>query len=992
MSRFLPKALGTAALLAALMLPATVSAAIHVESFDFAMTNADGSASQQAGAHPFQVTTTFTVPTDAQNLPYESVRNLSVDLPVGLVGNPTAVPTCNEQQLADRGRCPWSSQVGYISLLAPSSGSGSGPAPLYYFPIYNMKAPEGVPALFGFFAINVTVHLEAVVRSGSDYGITITVRDLPQTLAWTESTVTFWGVPADPSHDGLRGAGPAPFGDGCLWYFAGPSGSLCPSQASRVPLLTNPAACSVTAAAVARLDSWQSTGVFDIARSNSHGTDGEPGITGCERLPFAPTVTARPAVRTAGSPAGFSVKVHVPQSDNPDGLATATLKKAVVTLPKGVSVSPSSADGLGACSTAQIRLNDGSMPDCPDNAKIGTVTVDTPLLDDPLTGSIYLAKQGSNPFNSLLAIYLVASGDGVVVKLAGHVEPDPVTGQLKTTFDNNPQLPFSDFTLTFKDGPRAALANPRTCGDYTTTAELTPWGEGPVVTATDGFTIDTNCSHGFKPSFDAGTTNPAGGATTSFTMNMGRSDTDDELSTVSMTMPPGLLGNLKDISLCGESAAAAGTCGNASRIGTTTVGSGPGVNPFHLGGAVYLTGPYKGAPFGLSIMVPAIAGPFNLGVVVVRAALSVDPKTAAITVVADPLPTILQGIPLRLRDVNVTIDRPGFMFNPTNCAPSQITGTIGSTSGTKVPVASRFQAANCASLGYKPSLTMALSGKGQTTDGKHPKLTAHLATRLSDANTRKVTAKLPLALALDPDNANGLCEPEEVAVNKCPAKSIVGLAKAVSILHEPLSAPVYFVHGFRIDPKSKRKIATLPKLYIPLAGEGVRIDVNASSEVIDERLVTTFDGLPDAPLRSFDLTINGGKHGVLTVSGTDICKANQETDVDLTGQNNKVANLVVGMATPCSLGIKSSSHTASSLKLKVGGLGAGRVTVSGRGLKTTRRTIASATVATITSRLTNATKAALAHHRDVRIRVKVSFLAKGTKKAKMVTKTLTVHG
>jgi hypothetical protein len=370
----------------------------------------------------------------------------------------------------------------------------------------------------------------------------------------------------------------------------------------------------------------------------------------------------------------------------------------------------------------------------------------------------------------------------------------------------------------------------------------------------------------------------------------------------------------------------------------------------------------------------------------------VDPRTAALTVVADPLPSILQGIPLRLRTVNVTIDRPGFMFNPTNCAPSQIAGTIGSTAGTQRAVASRFQAANCAALGFKPGLSIALTGKGQTTDDKHPGLTAHLTPRVGDANAKKVVAQLPLSLALDPDNANGLCEPTDAAANKCSAATIVGTAKAVSILHVPLSGPVYFVRGVRTDPKSGRQIRTLPKLYIPLSGEGVRIDVNASSEVVDDRLVTTFDNLPDAPLSSFDLTINGGKHGILVVSGTNICRANQETDSQFTGQNGKTATAVVSMATPCSLGIQSSSHTASSLKLVVGGLGAGKITVSGKGLTTTHRTIASATVATVQATLSKSAKAALAAHHDVRVKVKVSFLPKGAKKAKIINKTVTIHG
>jgi hypothetical protein len=980
--------LGVAVVLAgALALAGPAPASVHIASFDYAATNADGSLSQQAGAHPFQVTTAFTFPAHDEGghlLPDENVRNLTVDLPVGLVGNPTATPLCAEPQLVTSpNTCPDSSQVGVVGLVAPGAG-----LPPLSFPIYNMKAPPGVPAEFGFSAIGIIVHLQASIRSGADYGVRVTVKDLPQTLPWTATTVTFWGVPADSSHDGLRGDAN---NGGCLSLF-GPTGSLCPSQAPRTPFLTNPSACSASNIATARVDSWQNTGVFDTAEAANRDNTGPVGITGCSRLRFAPTITARPGVRSAGSPAGFSVRLHVPQTDNPDGLAEATLDRAVVTLPAGVSVSPSSADGLGACSPAQIGLHDASEPSCPDSAKIGTVAIDTPLLNDPLKGSIYLAQQNSNPFNSLLAIYVVASADGVVVKLAGHVEPDPVTGQLRATFDHNPQLPFSDFQLDFKDGPRAALANPETCGTYTTTAQLTPYGDGPTVTATDTFTIDSNCSHGFTPSFSAGTTNPAGGSRTSFSLDLGRSDTDEELSTVGVTMPAGLLGNLNTVTLCPEPAATAGTCGAASQIGTTTVGSGPGINPFHLGGRVFLTGPYKGAPFGLSIAVPALAGPFDLGTVIVRAAISVDPRTAVLTVVSDPLPTILQGIPLRLRDVNVTIDRPGFLFNPTNCAASQVAGTIGSTAGTVASVASRFQAANCTSLAYKPGLALTLTGKGQTTDGKHPGLVAHLAPRTGDANSKKVTTLLPLSLALDPDNANGLCEPAQAAADACPATSIVGSAKAVSILHEPLAGPVYFVHGIRTDPKTGRQISTLPKLFIPLRGEGVRIDVNASSEVVDDRLVTTFDLLPDAPLRAFDLTIAGGKHGILVVSNTNICKANQQADGQFGAQNGKAATAVIGMATPCSLAIVASSRTASALKLTVGGLRAGKVSVSGAGLVATRRTISAATVATLQPKLGAAAKAALARRQDVRVKVAVSFLPKGARKAQVIHKTVTIHG
>ena len=419
-------------------------------------------------------------------------------------------------------------------------------------------------------------------------------------------------------------------------------------------------------------------------------------------------------------------------------------------------------------------------------------------------------------------------------------------------------------------------------------------------------------------------------------------------------LPEGLLANVKDVTLCPEAQAAAGTCSAASQIGRVTVGAGPGPSPFYIdNGRAYLTTGYKGAPFGLSIVTRAIAGPFDLGDVVVRGALNVDPVTTRATVTTDPFPTILQGIPLQIRDVRLVVDRPGFMFNPTDCAMQSVDATVVSTGEAKATISNPYQVTNCASLPLKPKLALTLTGKGQTTDGKHPGIVARLTQRPGESNLDKVSVTLPDSLALDPENAQTLCKPDQALAKACPASSIVGQAKAVSVLHEPLAGPVYFVEGIRIDPKSGRKIRTLPKLFIPLKGEGVEVDLNASSEVDPlNNLVTTFAGIPDAPIRSVDLTIAGGKHGILVVSNTDVCKANQTALVRMDGQSGKLADSTVKVATPCSPSVISLRLTKSALSLKLGGLGAGTVTVSGSGLRKVSRSLKSSSVATIATRRT----------------------------------------
>jgi hypothetical protein len=957
-------------------------AGFGVASFSGWATTADGAAAKQAGSHP-DITTDIQFNTTQGSNGYSGVaegniKNISVDLPDGLVGDPSATPKCSREDITDHSKalCNAETQVGTVDFMLQNKAF---PYPLVneHLPVYNVDPPAGLPARFAFNVGGVVINIDASVGAGGKYNIKANVFGQSQSTTATGSKLTLWGVPADPVHDGLRVKPGATFPG-------------TPSTAAPRAFLSAPTRCSGEALVTTMTaQSWKPGAAWLDPLSFSTDFDGNPiTVEGCDRVPFDPSFVVRnesPATR--GAPAGLGIELSIPQNSNPTGLASANLKKAVVTLPEGMVVNPSSAQGLEACSPAQIDLDGSSSPTCPNGSKIGSVEVRTPVLEEPLEGAVYLASQKQNPFGTTLAMYIAVEGSGVVIKLPGRIDPDPVTGRLTATFDDNPQLPFEELSMHLKTGPRAPVSLPTTCGPATTTAVLTPWSGTPPVTLTSSFDVSQDGNGvpcpplGFAPIFTAGTNNAVGGADSAFTLGFSRTDDDQQFRGVSVTMPKGVLARISNVTQCDDAAATAGSCGLASKIGNVTTAAGAGSNPFSLPGRVYLTGPYKGAPFGLSIVVPAVAGPFNLGTVVVRAAINIDPIDAHVTVVSDPLPTILEGIPLQVRLVKVDVDRPNFIINPTSCAPKSVDGSLTSVAGQTAAVSARFQVGNCANLALKPDLSLSLSGKGQTIDGKHPAVSAVLTQKPGQANLRKVRVALPLSLALDPDNANGLCEFADgsKAEPTCPKASIVGTATAVTpILDQPLSGPVYFVKNIRKDLKTGREIKTLPKLVIPLTGQnGLKLTLTGTSNVEDEQLVTTFDNIPDAPVSSFKLNINGGKGGILTVSGTDICKATQIADQHINGQNNNNANTDVYIQTPsCPLKVLSKKVGKSSVAIKVGGLGAGKVTITGHGIKKTTKTISKSTVATITAKRTKGRPG----------KVTVSFDPTGPAKAHKTTK------
>ena len=875
--------------------------------------NADaaGDPFTQAGGHPYSASTSIDMesmtnanPLIGPDWPVEATKDVQVELPPGFVGYPAGIAQCTAIQLAGTGGvtprvgCPSESQVGTILVRLNTDGTGDALGPLA---VYNMVAPPNVAARFGFNLLGNVVTFDAHLRSDGDYGVTVDASNISEGLDVTGNTVTFWGVPSDPSHDNERGC-PGVVGP----FDVSVPGPSCASHAQPVAFLRNPTACTapgVGLPATVRADSWAQPGVFEESTFISHLPPGYPsprsewgapqGPTGCEKEPFTPTLTATPSTPVqAGAPSGFSFDLAVPQSQDPNTIGEADLKKTVVTFPMGVRLSGSAASGLGACSPSQIGLIGTGFPapnpihfsqgepSCPSSSRLGSVKIVTPLLETPLGGSVYLATPHENPFGSLVAVYLVVKGPGFFVKLPGKVDLDPGTGQITTTFDNNPQLPFSDLRLDLDGGTRAPLSLPAACGTYTTTSTMTSWS-GATVTSNSSFTVGegengTPCPAptSFSPGFLAQSENPVAGGFSPFDLRLSRNDADSEFASLSsLTLPPGMLANVASVGArCTIAQADAAACPASTRIGSVTVGAGAGPSPFYLGGDVYLTDSYKGAPFGVAAIVHAVAGPFDLGWVVVKGAIQIHDDGSA-TVLTDPFPTILQGIPLQIRDVRVSLDRPGFTFNPTSCNPLQVGGLLAATQGQSVALNTRFQVGGCAALSFKPVFTVSTAGKTSKASGAS--LHVHLATHEGptnpsapgESNIAKVDVQLPVVLPARLPTLQKACTDTQFAKDPagCPAGSFVGTAVAhTPILASALSGPAILVsHGGQ----------AFPDLVLILQGEGVQINLTGHTQIKKGITYSRFETVPDAPVSSFDMTLPAGPHGVLTtdVPGRNLC-------------------------------------------------------------------------------------------------------------------------
>jgi hypothetical protein len=576
-------------------------------------------------------------------------------------------------------------------------------------------------------------------------------------------------------------------------------------------------------------------------------------------------------------------------AQNPDGLVQSHLKEVVVTFPEGVSLSPAAADGLQACPDDLLRLGTTGPDACPDASQVGTAEIRSSLMPEPLRGAVHVRP--STP-DELFRIALTASSDrfGVHLKLPGVVRLDPASGRVTAIFRNLPQLPFDNLRLQFKGGPRAVLANPVDCGTYGVNSVFTPWSGTAPVAQSSFFEIGgPGCPRElpFEPAVSAGTVNPVAAAFTPLVFRVRREDRNQELGTIEVELPEGVTASLKGVPLCPGAQAAAGVCEEGSRVGSATVGSGPGPAPLYLGGKVFLTEAYGGGQFGLAIVVPAVAGPFDLGLVVVRAAVHVDPTTAQLRVVSDPLPRILKGVPLRLRDIHLAIDRPGFMRNGTSCRERAVETSIGAVQGATATRSTRFQLGDCRALRFSPRFAVALTGPRATRDTRMG-LRVRLRARSRDANIKAVSFTLPPQVAFDAlRRTPALCRREQLAERRCPRRSKVGSARAVTpLLDRPLTGPVYFVRGVRGDP--------FPKLAMLLDGQ-LRIDLLGSTDVRRRGLETSFGVLPDVPLSSFTLVL---ERGMLTPT-RDLCRLRPRATLEMDAHNGRRSDRRVAVKVPC---------------------------------------------------------------------------------------------
>ena len=880
--------------------------------FGASLTDSAGHSYLQAGGHPYKFTTEFSFETfsyvssidggwnTSGTAPIPDPKNVVVDIPPGLIANPQGVPRCPLAAYFTQ-ECEQNKvAVGNAGIRLFGWSEGAFRAML---PVYNLEPSGDFPGQLGLTIAGLPVIMITTgVRTGSDYGAVAT--SLAAQTDLSRIRLNLWGVPADESHDSNRGEQCFPGRIGGDDFYtqqedekACEEGPKISAEVPPTPFLTMPTECSGEPLTVTgRYDSWQHPGEYAVGSVELSPVDG------CNNLRFEPTVESRPTTNLADAPSGLEFKLHVPQNEDPEGVATPELKGAVVQLPAGLTINPGAGDGLSGCTEAQIGLHSEEPSHCPDASKLGTAEVKTPLLHEALTGSIFLATPHQNPAGSLLASYLEVEGQGIRIKVPGSFETDPVTGQITAKFTENPQLPFEDLKLDIFGGARGALRTPAVCGSYETKSSLTPFSapeSGPPATPSSSFSTTTAeqsgapcpTSAGQEPSapvFHAGTETPQAGIYSPFSLKLVREDGSQEVTEVETKLPEGLVGRLAGIPYCPDAAIAAAatktgaeeqanpSCPAASEVGAVDVGAGAGPTPIDIAGHAYLAGPYKGAPISLAIITPALAGPFDLGTVVVRASLYVDPETTQIRAVSDPIPTILGGIPLDVRSVTLEANRPQFTLNPTSCEESMFTGSALSVLNVAAPLSERFQVGGCPALAFKPKLAIDLKG-GSKRRG-HPAITAVLKVPNGGANIAAAVVALPPAEILDNAHLGNVCTRVEFAAGTCPGGSVLGHAQAQTpLLDQPLEGPVYLMTGFG---------GKLPDLIVDLNGQ---IHVVLDGKIDSTKaggLRTSFEALPDAPISKFILALKGGPRG-LVQNSVNLCKAPQRATVTFTGHNAK---------------------------------------------------------------------------------------------------------
>ena len=875
-----------------------------------------GTPETQAGAHPFAVEQRISFetkedPGSGEEVPDGATKDLEVEVPPGLLGSPEATERCsgpdfiNVIQEDKIPHCKNAAVVGVVTAEVEHEGNFAS------FPLYNLQAPEGMPQKLGFIALTVPVSIAFELKSTPPYNAIAKVSYTSQVVPFYGAVVRVWGNPADHAHDPYRGS--------CLDTTDKNtpelvSKGLCEAEIPEKPFLTLPRSCTGPLQTSFRATSWQGPKAsgFDI---------GPPPVSleGCDALGLDPLLSLAPTTAAAESASGLDVDLAIedPGISSPsEGAQQSDIRKSVIALPPGMSANPSAAEGLAACSPAgyaQEALNQAPELGCPEASKVGELEVETPLFEDKvLGGSIYLAEQDNNPFNSFLALYFVIKDPelGILAKLAARGELDPVSGQITTIVEEMPQAPISKARFHIFDGPRGSLITPSTCGPHTAQAQFTSWAGGDPVQIPTTFTIGSGAGGGdcptgapFGPRLSAGSANPTGGEHSSFLTRITRSDGEQEITRIDATLPPGLLAKIAGVPQCPGNAAAIAraksgrqeqadpSCPANTQIGRTMAGAGVGSELTYVPGKVYLGGPFAGNKLSLIAITPAVTGPFDAGTVALQMGITVDPNTYRGKIdasSAEPIPRILKGIPLRARDIRVFVDRPNFTLNPTSCDPFATDASFLGSGGAQASASDRFQATGCQRLPFKPKL--ALSLKGGTKRGDHPAFKAVLTPRPGDANLGRAVTTLPPSEFIDNAHIQNPCTRVQFNANQCPKGSILGTAIGYSpLLEEPLEGLVYF--------RSNGGERLLPDIVLDLNGL-FHVTVVGFVDSKKARLRTTFAFLPDAPISKAVIQLKGGKKGLL-VNNRDLCAHKLRAKVAFTAQNNKFLESQPVVKTSC---------------------------------------------------------------------------------------------
>jgi len=868
------------------------------ESTEFCSVDTPDQFFETAAAHPKWGFTQFIIRSEAlpNAGPKGELKTVRVDLPVGLSVNPSATEQCPLEDF-EGDTCLEETKVGTSIVTAALPIVGTELPPLEA-DVFNVEPVFGEAARFGLKLVGNEVFLRGDVAWDGNYheGFTIDVpKTLPDGLGGLikKNRLVFDGT----SGDGTFITTPST----CLGeaFPGGPSGHVYSTY-----LLAG---------------SWEEAAepgyVFPQSAMPPLESPIPPGTEpkSCGTIPYDPALDVAPGTATTDSPAGATVEVEVPHILGADNQESSQTRSAQVALPAGMALNPSAANGLKACSDAQFGKGTRNPVACPAESKVGTVTIASPPLPDgPLTGEVYVGQPiGRDPTSgTLYRIFIRAEAPryGVDARLVGNVRADPATGQLTTTIAETPQVPFTSFELDFDDGPKAVLSSAMVCEPNPATSEMTPWSGNPSATPESKIVFSGAPGGGpcpktlgerpFDPGFGVRPQGSKAGAFSPVSLDIARSDGRQEVKGVDITLAPGMTGKLAGIPYCPESAiaAAAGTAGESekassscpaqSQVGTATIASGTGPAPIQITGKVFLAGPYRGAPLSLAVLTPATAGPYDLGTVVVRVALFVDPETAQIRALSDPIPHIFGGAQLSIRSIDVDIDRQDFTLNPTSCEPLSSGGVLnGGGSDPNAPaafsafaVSTPFQTTECGALGFKPKLTTRLLGgrKAMKRSG-HPKFRAVLTARGGDANIRRAVLKLPHALFLDQGHIRTICTRVQLAANACPQAAIYGFARAKTpLLDDELAGPVYLTSSSN----------PLPDLLVDLRGQvNVRLR-GVISSTKGGRIKNVFSTVPDVPVSRFTLTMKGGRKGLLENS-QDLCAHPSFSFLNFKAQNGK---------------------------------------------------------------------------------------------------------